>query len=143
MTKRPVLVVPDTAAFHPVEQIVFAADLTNKHPCSLTELVSMARLFNARILFLHVLTKKSLLKSNLARVHYSDLYSLTGYEKVSFHIREDTDIEKGILDFSREKKADLIVMINHEKNLLESLFLGSHTKQMAYHSPLPLLAIHT
>ncbi|MDO1446711.1 universal stress protein [Rhodocytophaga aerolata] len=142
-TTVPVLIVPDQAIFQPIKTIVFAADLTEKHPCDVAALTAIARLFDAHILFLHVLKENSSVKSNLAHLHYADLYSGIGYKQVSFHIREESDIERGILQFSQEKQAGLIVMINHKRSLLESIFTGSQTKKMAYHTPIPLLAIHT
>jgi nucleotide-binding universal stress UspA family protein len=141
-TSCPVLVIPQKVAFKPIETIVFAADLSKEHPCDLTEVISLAKTFDARIIILHVLQKKGFVSDSLAHIQYSDIYSLIKSNKISFHTIEDTDIERGILLFSQRIKADLIVMINHKRDLLESLLKNSYTKKMAYHTPFPLLVIH-
>jgi nucleotide-binding universal stress UspA family protein len=141
-TKRPVLVVPQTAAFSPVKRIVVAVDLREDHAGSLSSVLSIAKLFDSEILFLHVLKEKDFVKDSLASIQYDNWYSLINYGKVSFHTWEEKDIEQGILQFSQEKKADLIAMINHTRGFWASIFGSSHTREMAYYTPVPLLAIH-
>lgn len=142
MTKCPVLVVPAHAAYTPIKKIVFAADLTEEQPANLSDVLNLAKISDAQILFMHVLKEKSFVSDTMAKMRYSRLYSLIGYEKVSFHTTEEEDIEKGILQFTKQVNADLLVMINHHRNFWESLFKRSQTKQLAYHSTIPLLAIH-
>lgn len=142
LSKRPVLVIPTGVSFSPFKHIVFAADLTRDHALNVDLTVELARLFDARISFLHVLEEDNFMSGTTARIAYSRGFSGIAYDKVSFHTQEDKEIEWGILAFSKANKADLIVMVNHERSIWQSVFSSSHTKEMAYHTTIPLLAIH-
>jgi nucleotide-binding universal stress UspA family protein len=142
ISRLPVLVVPAHASFSPIHTIVFAADLTREHPANVALTVELAKLLGAEINFLHILKEDNFMSGSTAKIEYSRSFSDIGYDKVSFHTQEDSDIERGILTFSKTKNADLIVMVNHEQSFWRSIFSSSHTKEMAYHTSIPLLAIH-
>lgn len=142
ISRRPLLVVPEQASFAPIKHIVFAADLTREHPANVALTVELAALFEAHISFLHVLKEDNFIAGTTAKINYSHTFSGIEYNNVSFHIQEDENIERGILAFSKTHKADLIVMVNHELSFWRSFFSSSHTKEMAYHTTIPLLAIH-
>ena len=48
----------------------------------------------------------------------------------------------GISIFIRKKSADILVMKTHKNNFLERLFGMAHTKEMSYHTEIPLLVFH-
>lgn len=141
-SKRPVLVIPANASFSPIKNIVFAADLTREHPANVALTVELATLFDAQINFLHVLMEDNFMAGTTAKIKYSRVFSHTGYDNISFHTQEDENVERGILAFSEKQQADLIVMVNHERSFWQSIFNISHTREMAYHTSIPLLAIH-
>ncbi|QHT71310.1 universal stress protein [Rhodocytophaga rosea] len=142
ISRRPLLVVPEQASFAPIKHIIFAADLTREHPANIALTVELATLFGAHISFLHVLREDNFMTGTTAKIEYSHRFSGIGYDKVSFHTQEDENIERGILTFGKTHKADLIVMVNHQQSFWRSVFSNSHTKEMAYHTTIPLLAIH-
>ena len=52
------------------------------------------------------------------------------------------DVDEAINQFAHDKKIDFIIVIHKEQTLLSRLFVKSHTKQLAYHSSIPVLALH-
>ena len=63
--------------------------------------------------------------------------------KHSFKIIHSESILSGIqfyIDLKNDN--DLVVVINHQKDILAKIFKSNHAKKMAFHSQLPLLVIN-
>jgi nucleotide-binding universal stress UspA family protein len=52
------------------------------------------------------------------------------------------DIESGVLTFSRKNKVDLVMVLSKHHSVLYDLFAESHTKNIAFTSKVPVMAIH-
>jgi nucleotide-binding universal stress UspA family protein len=52
------------------------------------------------------------------------------------------DVEKTILDFGKEKDADMIAILARKYGFIESLFHSSMTSKIAFHTHCPLIALH-
>ena len=61
--------------------------------------------------------------------------------KHSINIYNDTSIEKGILNFSRDINADLIALSTHGRSGLSHLFSASVTKNLSKNALKPMLTI--
>ena len=66
---------------------------------------------------------------------------LQGFEPEYAFIRL-FDFADAINQFALDRNADLIITVPRKHSFLSSLFTTSHTKKLAYHSHLPVLAIH-
>jgi len=135
----PVLVVPVQAHFHGIEQIVFATDLISEPSPDMRMVVDLARLFDAEISFVYVPING---QQDLTEDDWRKFYQGYTYNKVSFHVQEGSAVSEGLEAFCTKMAADLIVMINHRRKFWDELFVVSQTKQMAYQTHIPLLAIH-
>ncbi len=60
----------------------------------------------------------------------------------TFWFAKNENVVNGINDFVREKKMDLVVMIPRKHSLLKSIFNEPETKRIAFHTKVPLLALH-
>jgi nucleotide-binding universal stress UspA family protein len=138
----PVLIIPAGTPLKPIRQIVFTTDLKQNYPSDMAEVVELAFLLDARIIFLHVLTEGTEKARELALNRYDKTFSSLQYENLSFQFIEHNDVEEGILGFSEKIGADLLVMAHRSRNFWQGLFGHSLTKQMARHAKYPLLAIH-
>jgi nucleotide-binding universal stress UspA family protein len=137
----PVLAIPNNAAIRKPSKILYAADLENGEEQILGQLLEFASKFGATTRLLHVLNDDQLKILNPQReietlsnkFSGKDLdFKITGSEKLMDGIQE------GINDFS----ADLLVLAKHKRGLIDKLFTRSYTKKLAYHSEIPLLALH-
>ena len=52
------------------------------------------------------------------------------------------DFTDAISTFSEDHNIDTIITVPRKHSFLESVFKSSHTKRLAYHSHIPILAIH-
>jgi nucleotide-binding universal stress UspA family protein len=51
-------------------------------------------------------------------------------------------VDEAISQFAKDKNVDLIIMVHKDQTILSRLFVKSHTKQLIYHSSVPVLALH-
>src|SRR6218665_22032 len=59
-----------------------------------------------------------------------------------FHFIEHKDIEEGIHEFAENNNLDLIIPIPKKHKLLEGIFKKSSTKELIYHSHIPVMCLH-
>ena len=52
-----------------------------------------------------------------------------------------TDFHQSIQEYVEKQKADLLVMLTHERTFMQNLFRLSMTRQMAYHISFPLMSL--
>jgi len=59
-----------------------------------------------------------------------------------FHFIENESVQEAINDFIDHNDMDLLIMLPKKHSFFESLFRRSQTKEMLYHSHIPILALH-
>lgn len=139
-SSRPVIVVPGETAFKDVKKIIYATDMTNIYE-EIKTLALFAGIFNAAIRVLHVLPSDSAKKINSKKTA-TDLIKLTKYPKISFHIARNDYIDKEVNTFVTDQKADLLAMFTHKLDFYEKLFGRSITRQLTFHTRIPLLTFN-
>lgn len=142
-TNRPVLAIGEKVRYKPLQKIVLACDLTGQGDYSaLGPLKRLAQLFGAHIHVLNVVAdpgKESANQESAARIALGE--ALGGTEH-SFHYAANKDIVSGISEFIHSMDIDLTVMIPRSHSFFENLFHEPSTKRMAFHTDVPLLALH-
>ncbi|MES2730226.1 MAG: universal stress protein [Bacteroidota bacterium] len=136
----PVLIIPENASFQPLKHIVVATDLDENLSPEMHLIFELAQRFNAAIHFLHILDKDEVGARATAWEGFKKLQKTISYEKIAFYTNTREDLQKAIVEFSHVHDADLLVMIHHPRSFWQ--LSGSQTKQMAYYTQVPLLAIH-
>jgi nucleotide-binding universal stress UspA family protein len=138
----PVIIVPPATAFSTIKNVVFACDFKNVveatpvQPIKQLLAETKARLFVLNVdhdnkHFTKDVPFESLLLDTL----------LDGYNP-EYHFVDSTDFVEAVNSFAIEKEADLIITIPKKHSFFERLFKESHTKQLAFHSHVPLMVIH-
>ncbi|TAL45631.1 MAG: universal stress protein [Chitinophagaceae bacterium] len=70
------------------------------------------------------------------------LHTLLEDANPSYHFIKDLDIEDGINAFAETNNLDLVITIPKKHKLLEGLFKPSSTKQLVFHSHVPVMCVH-
>ncbi|MGV3641665.1 MAG: universal stress protein [Adhaeribacter sp.] len=138
----PVLIVPPDATFRPYSKIVFASSLLEEESGDLHLVSELASLFQATILFLHILTEFSLKERRQAEAVFLRFRQKLPGANTTLFIETHDQISEGITRFTTQAQADLLVMGHHSYNFWESLFIEDFTQSVVRHSNLPLLVIH-
>ena len=133
----PVITVPEFARFNNLKHIVYATDILNLNK-ELKMIVSFAKLFDATIHILHIVSLKSKKKINTKSI--VDKLKII-YPEITFHVSINDQILEGIDEYTADIKADMLVMFTHDLTFFEKIFGKSVTRQMAFHIWIPLLTI--
>ena len=138
-----VLAIPEDFKFDKLNKIVFATDyegISNKK--TLQPLFEIAWKFDAKVMMFHAIEAKEPIAA------YIEELQVWKAEKNFHHVRHTNSIAScenipdGILDFAGENEADLIAIIPHTYNFFENLLHKSVSKQIAFESKIPILALH-
>lgn len=135
----PVITVPEYARFKKIKQIIYASDMiaVNKE---IKLLIQFARLFNSSIHLLHIVPHTSLKKIDGIKIK-NELTRKYKYAKIYVHISVNDDVQEAIEEYIADQNADLLAMFTHKTSFFEILFGKSVTREMAFHSRIPLLSI--
>jgi nucleotide-binding universal stress UspA family protein len=135
----PVLVIKkDTTDFN-VSNIVFASDFTDETKKPFQKLLDFANFFDAKIHLVSICTPNSFKPTHVtekALQNFVSEFNLTNY---STHIYNDTNIEKGIINFSNSINADIIGMCTHGRTGFSHFFNGSISEGLVNHAVRPVI----
>jgi nucleotide-binding universal stress UspA family protein len=134
-----VLVVPETCEYKPFKRIVYASDL-KKLEAEAKTMAKLAATFKAELHVLHV--ANALSNTKQAKSLLPELVKACGYSKIIFKELVDENIASAIDRYLNEVDADLLSMFTHKLDFYEKLFGKSVTREMAFHSSVPLLAFN-
>ncbi|MCJ7934102.1 MAG: universal stress protein [Chryseobacterium sp.] len=139
--KKPILIIPAHIEYTGVRKILFAYDAhRNMTWSAMNDIYSFIHEFNAEV---EVFNVNERLEDFTEVIHDADLNS--GYDpddiKYSFKMIQSFEVIKAIEEEIKRAHIDLLTMVPHQYNLLESLFHRSKTAIMAYKNKIPLLSI--
>ncbi|HMC86588.1 MAG TPA: universal stress protein, partial [Chitinophagaceae bacterium] len=139
----PVMIVPPNAEFTGIKNIAFTSDFKDvERTTPVNALRNVLDIFKP---FIHVV--------NVDSEHYVELTEeykaerakletiLAGYETEYYFMRQ-FDFVDAINQFVSDYKVDMIFTVPRKHSFLGGLFKSSHTKKLAYHSHVPLVAVH-
>ncbi|MDJ0646190.1 MAG: universal stress protein [Flavobacteriaceae bacterium] len=135
----PVLVIKEDLQEFNVKDIVFASDFSEETKKSFPKVLEFRDFFDAKLHLLYINTVhkfESTKKSNQRLYSFIDNYELKNY---SMNVYNDSTIEEGILNFSREIDADIIAINTHGRSGLYNLFSESISKDLANHALRPVI----
>jgi len=142
-TNCPTLIVPDGTIYKPINTIVFACDDLEKikNTISIKEIMKFVEWFNCKLIVLNVVEsfEKLDFKKTLFEAKNKTLFENINY---SVHFIEGDNLVDNINNFIDEHSADLLIMIPKKHSAFSQIFHESSTKKMAFHTHIPLLAIH-
>ena len=139
----PVLIIPSGAVYRDVKNVLLASDM--KNVVSTTPSVPIKKILKTFHPNLHVI--------NVSSGHYVALTEEYQNERAllkemfadfnpEFYFLGWYDVDEAINQFAQDKNVDFIVVIHKEHSLFSKMFVKSHTKRLAYHSTVPVLALH-
>ena len=139
----PVIVVPEKAKFQQIKKIVYACDYEkiNNHS-ALEPLWELANTYGAEIMIFNVKDSRVHPPRSKEMIEGIRLEHWLGRVKHSYWFSESHDIVEAINDFVKKNHAVMIAMLGHKHSFPENLIHKSTTKNMAFHSNTPILALH-
>lgn len=138
---RPVLVVPPTALFKPVEKLILACDFRK-----ITELIPVESLKNiihilhAKLEVLNVNPKGAQLKEDVAGEQKLLSQMLEGVDH-EFQFTENKNVAEGILEYAKHSRAEIIISLPRKYSFFESILHDSVSARLTFRSDKPVLLL--
>ncbi|MDO8998628.1 MAG: universal stress protein [Bacteroidota bacterium] len=142
-SKTPILVIDRRVKFKKIKKIALACDFEEIPKKSiLNPLKEIVHLFKAHVNVINIVDDiKKLPTVKKAVVGIKLEHALEDINH-TFYFAENKNVVEGINQFIKEKKMDMVVMIPRKHSLLKRIFNEPQTKRIAFHTNVPLLALH-
>ena len=135
----PVLIIKKEIPDFTINKFVFASDFSDEVKAPFAKVVEVANKFEAELNLVMINTPNSFKSTLVAQEIMDKFVSQFNIKKVSTHIFNDANVEKGILNFSNYINADLIGMCTHGRKGLSHFFNGSISEDLVNHAVKPVL----
>ena len=135
----PVLVIKNEHTKFSVEDFVFATDFSEECRPPFEEAQRFARSVGAKIHLLYINTPGDFTTTADAEAMMKNFIKGLGAENYTLNIYNDASVEKGILNFAKNTKAQLIGMSTHGRKGLSHFFNGSISEDLVNHANMPVI----
>jgi nucleotide-binding universal stress UspA family protein len=135
----PVLIIKKEENDFQVDDFVFASDFADEVKKPFSKVVDFANKFDATLHLVTINTPNNFKSTSIAEETMNNF--LKGFEvkKVVTHVYNETNVEKGILNFANSIDADLIGMSTHGRKGLSHFFNGSISEDLVNHATRPVV----
>jgi|TARA_B100000795_G_scaffold207572_1_gene161047 nucleotide-binding universal stress UspA family protein len=140
-SKTPVIVVKRDSKKFSLKNLVFASNFKKDNKEVFIKFLDFANAFNSKIHLLRVNTPSEFESTAESKQKIKDFIKEYNLLKYSINIYDDTSIEKGIINFSREKKVDLIALSTHGRSGISHLFSRSVAKSLSEIALKPIFTV--
>jgi nucleotide-binding universal stress UspA family protein len=140
----PLMIVPPEARFKDAKNIMLISDFEDVEKTTpLSALKNVLNLFHANLHIVHVEGDQDSETASEIKIQQDFFAMMLSAYNPKFHFLHQLDFVDAINHFAYENEIDLIITISKPHPLIAKLFSASHTKKLAYHSHIPLIAIHS
>ena len=140
----PVLVVKENAITKKVENVVFACDFTEEDIDPYVRAKALFKKLGCNLQLVYVNTPTSKFKNSKEIKEKMKAFFKNVNEDVNsienVKVVADYSVEKGVLYFADESKADVIAVATHGRKGVSHFFEGSISEDIANHSKLPIIS---
>jgi nucleotide-binding universal stress UspA family protein len=139
----PVMIIPPDAQYKGINNAAFASDLKNVEATTPAELISsVLEMFNPILHIVNVNKEHYVSLTDEVNAEKEKLKEMFGKYKTEFYFIGRDDFYETIDNFVKDYNIDILITIPKHQSNSTSLFKSSHTKRLAYHSHIPILAAH-
>lgn len=140
----PVMIIPPDAAYQGISNMAFASDLKNVESSTPSALINIVlRIFNSKLHIVNIRKENVVQMPAEMNEGKNKLQEMFQQSSTEFHFLLKNNFYEALDNFIKEKNIDVLITVpKHQSNSL-SLFKSTHTKRLAYHSHIPILAART
>lgn len=139
LSPTPIMIIKEEIDEFNPKNIVFASDFSDEIKTPFKKILDFVNLFDAKLNLVTICTPNSFKTTIITQKIMQEFISEFEIQNYSTHIYNDTNIEKGIINFSKEINADLISLCTHGRTGLSHFFTGSISEDLANHASKPLI----
>lgn len=138
----PVMIVPPDAKFTGLNKVVFTSDF--KDVARTTPFIILKKILDAfkpKLEILNVDSEHFVELTPEFKIERDAMEDKLGMYNPEFSFLRSYDFLEGISSFVETRDIDAIITVPRKHSFLSQLFKTSHTKKLAYHSNVPIIAI--
>ncbi|WP_289664895.1 universal stress protein [Flavobacterium panacagri] len=137
----PVLVIKKDITDFNVANVVFASDFSEEAKKPFEKLLNFTQLFDSKIHLVNICTPNSFKPTHIAEEAINEFVDQFNISNYTTQIYNDTNIEKGIINFANRINADLIGMCTHGRTGFAHFFNGSISEGLVNHAVRPVITL--
>jgi len=137
----PVLAIPHNIDYGNINNIVYAYDDIMSGLPKFNRLLDFAKIYDSEITLLHII-ESGKDTTELNKKEFEKIKGAVNYGKIRLELVKEENILEGINDYVNSNNVDILAMTIKKRSLFDKIFSRSLTKKMAYHTKVPLLALH-
>jgi nucleotide-binding universal stress UspA family protein len=139
----PVLIIPPDAKYRKIKNVVLASDFKEVDTTiPVAPLKATLDLFKPALHIVNVDSEHYVELTDEYKVERAKLELMLKNYSPEFYFIRQYDFFDAISQFVDDKNIDLIFIVPKDRSFVSGLFKTSHTKKLAYHSHIPIVAIH-
>jgi nucleotide-binding universal stress UspA family protein len=139
----PLIIVPPKAKFESIKKIGLACDLKNvTKTFPLQQIKLLIQDFKAELYVVHVNQDNEECYDREIMEETEDLQNMLQDLHPSYHFLNNTGVNEGLTQFAERNKLDLLIVVPKKHNIIGKILHRSHSKQVAMHSQVPIMAVH-
>lgn len=139
----PVMIIPPDAVYRGINNVVFTSDYKDIVATTPSTLISaVLEMFNPILHIVNVNKDHYVSVSDEIEKGKQAFREMFKSFKTDFYFITMNDFYEAVDNFVKDYKIDVLITIPKHQSNAVSLFKSSHTKRLAYHSRIPILAAH-
>ncbi len=140
----PVVIVPPDAQFKDAKNIMLISDFKDvEKTIPIAPLKSLLNLFKSNLHIVNVDTEHYVELTEEYKSERAKLHAMLDEFNPEYYFIRMYDFMDAINQFVSDKNIDLIITFPRKHSFLSKIFKTTHTKKLAYHSDVPIVAIHS
>jgi nucleotide-binding universal stress UspA family protein len=139
----PVMIIPPAARYEGIKNIALTSDFKEvETTVPVLAIKTILEMFNASLHIVNVDNEHYVALTEEYLAERGKMQKLFAEFNPEFYFIGMNDFYEAVEQFSKDRNIDLLIVIPKNHSFVENLFSTSHTKKLAYHSSVPLLAAH-
>jgi nucleotide-binding universal stress UspA family protein len=139
----PVLIIPETAAYSPIKNVMLTSDFKNTVETTPSGLIKgFLDAFKPQLHVVNVDNEHYISLTENYENEKQELKKMFADYNPEFYFMRLYDVDEAINLFAESRNIDLIIAIQKNHSFIGKLLNSSRTKTLSYHSKMPILVMH-
>lgn len=139
----PVLIVPESAVFSPIKNVMLTSDFKNTLNTTPSEPIkAFLDIFAPKLHVVNVNNEHYISLTEDYEAEKQELKKMFADYNPEFYFMRLFDVDEAINLFAESRNIDMIIAIQKNHSFIGKLLSGSRTKTLAYHSKMPIMIMH-
>ena len=139
----PVLIVPESATFSQLKNVMLTSDFKNTVESTPSGLIKdFLDAFKPQLHIVNVDNEHYISLTENYEAEKQELKKMFADYNPEFYFMRLFDVDEAINLFAESRNIDLIIAIQKNRSFIGKLLSGSRTKTLTYHSKLPIMIMH-